>query len=210
MADAYIWRDKLRLIGQLATEAFSIYLHKRILSLFFKILHGVFVEMLLDVILSNDRIPQSVAAHFYHRCFTGEYGSILGSEYLDSQIDELTSSILAEDLEGRVAKFAWFNTTLVGTSIGKLVDDTFYLWGVYVDPMYFRKGIGSLMLNALRAELPSGTIIEIQVLTSSKSALHFWAAMGFRASSTAMSEVFPGKMLEICYMKAIVGVTATS
>jgi ribosomal protein S18 acetylase RimI-like enzyme len=108
--------------------------------------------------------------------------------YIETEISE---SILANDLSGRKLRSAWIDGKLRGTAVGVQRDTYFFVWGMYVDPDFLRKGIGTRLLSDLCKGLPAGIVISVRVLDESVGALRFYSSMGFETVTSDHVEVFP-------------------
>jgi GNAT superfamily N-acetyltransferase len=150
----------------------------------------------LNEFLSELRIIDSVpdmnlAAPFFRKCFKHEYYVMLGEIADQHIVKEITESILANDLDGRDLRSAWIEGKLTGTAVGIRRENYFFVWGMYVDPGYLRKGIGRRLPTDLCKGRPEGTVISVQVLDESVGALSFCSSMGFETVASEEVQVFP-------------------
>ena len=148
-------------------------------------------ELILELKIVETAPDMAAAMPFFRKCFEHEYYDMLDESvecYIQTEISE---SILANDLSGRKLRSAWIDGKLRGTAVGVQRDTYFFVWGMYVDPDFLRKGIGTRLLSDLCNGLPVGIIISVQVLDESIGALKFYSSMGFEPVTSDDVEVFP-------------------
>ena len=148
-------------------------------------------EFILELQIFETTPDMAAATHFFRKCFEHEYHDML-DEALECYIEtESSESILANDLSGRKLRSAWIDGKLRGTAVGVQRGTYFFVWGMYVDPDFLRKGIGTRLLSDLCKGLPVGIVISVQVLDESIGALRFYSSMGFEPVTSDDVEVFP-------------------
>jgi GNAT superfamily N-acetyltransferase len=148
-------------------------------------------EFISELKIIDTALDVAAATPFFRKCFEHEYNDML-DEAVERHIEtEIAESILANDLSGRKLRSAWIDGKLRGTAVGVQRDTHFFVWGMYVDPDFLRKGIGTRLLSDLCKGLPVGIVISVQVLDESIGALRFYSSMGFEPVTSDDVEVFP-------------------
>jgi ribosomal protein S18 acetylase RimI-like enzyme len=120
-------------------------------------------------------------------------------------VDILISGLEKSDLkhllpsQSRRAGIADFGGLPVGTAFITEKDGIGYLWGMYVQPAWRRRGVGSALLRYVTNRPTQIASIETQVHVASLQARAFYLKTGFRRKS---SEVAPGQIEEFLVMRA--------
>lgn len=80
---------------------------------------------------------------------------------------------------------------VVGSMVYAIFRRHFNLWSIAVDPDYQRRGIGSELIDLLRAKLAPRQRREIRTLVSEwdTPAQHFFASQGFKATEVRRGEL---------------------
>jgi ribosomal protein S18 acetylase RimI-like enzyme len=141
---------------------------------------------------------------FYRTVWRATYERTLGPAAVDILISGLEKSDLKHLLpsQSRRAGIADFGGLPVGTAFITEKDGIGYLWGMYVQPAWQRRGVGSALLRYVTNRPTQIVSLETQVHVASLQARAFYLKTGFREIGRKSSEVAPGQIEEFLVMRA--------
>ena len=91
--------------------------------------------------------------------------------------------------EGDLALVACFGADIVGGVRGHPRAGIVHLSGMYVRPDMQNRGVGRALLAGLSSHYPPGCVVRADVRPTSRSALAFYAGLGFQKVGTSRSHV---------------------
>lgn len=139
----------------------------------------------------------------WRETWTSTYGPSLGAEALRTMLRSLdrgTEAMLAGHGERGYALVQGLQ--IVGSAIAAERGGIAYLWGMYVRPARQRSGAGSQLLAAVARDLHHSENLEVRVLTTSRQALAFYRARGFREIGQETIELLEGVDAPVLVLRA--------
>ena len=93
---------------------------------------------------------------------------------------------------------------IIGCAMTASRHNVSYIWGMYIQKAYQRRGIGRALMQQIAAQLPDKGMVELSVLKSSEPARKFYEKLGFKSHRTSTYEFVPGKTMDVANMYATV------